>query len=822
MGHFTIYAQLHPKPEETGIILFEDFYTDGGDTIWLEYSDTADVPEMARMDPAHSLGIGVTLSGITSPVNSGLYGIHVAGMFKKKNMPEGTFGEDQWQLMEYLCPTVLRFPGGAESKLMHVLHTIDPSDPPETRSKGYGYDIDEIIRYFDYTDGVMNVSGNPLTDPVESLDWINLDHRESYNKYRLFYLEQSTLAEDDHYIDQFIRLIKQIEDAHPGHTVKVVLNLNIISESPQECRQIVEYLQNNEIHNIEVYGVEMGNECYSEFFVQSMGFNAFEKYWEYINGEPVTGFDLSPVLEGAIELDHDFISAFKSDVDFEMKVGVVGYDDPDVSGEHALRLTETEDGMVLSSDWNLQLRSHYSDLVPVSGTPFSRFAFDAVILHPYYGTHNYKEELEEYLETEYVCDDPELGGNWEYVFPDPRLADAFEFFKTKMKSFIKTEYKQAYLAWHADLEFDLPVVSGGKELWTTEWNFKDKDGATADPKEKNRLAAYSNSFMQGCFDLEWYLKNAKMNFDNDYRNNFFTIATMHNWGGGGLGEMLSQADTRELIYLGLNEFPYDEPSDSPDRRNYYLPRNNYIVYDLLHTIAYDGLEYMKTNFSMNILNPNVQPTIFIDAGRSTLYMYFTNVREVKQEYIVDYNSLLSWFAGADGIEIGSSTIHAVDARQLYSTAGKSSLYPLNTCYNTTTNMYELEYAEASPTPVVFDCDPGLPFKKCFSVEAYSYGYIEVPFAPHYMEKGSDPEKYYTDSLQIIPNPATDYITFRTSSSTCYAVRFEVVGTDGRIWISAESDICSETDVSQLAAGAYLVRVHTVSGAMLLSQIFIKQ
>jgi len=419
-----LQAQMFPEPDTEPGAMIEGYYTDGGDTIWLESADSLEGFEGAKLDMTFGINynIGISFSSNVEPVTESLYGLHLAGMFKPKNMPAGTYGADQREWLIKLGPEVLRFPGGAETKLQHPWLTIDSTDAPDTKTQGYGYDMDEIIRYFDYSDTILNVSGDPLNDVlIDTLDnWILHDQVSEYLKFRAFYNEQITLPDSTNYLDQFIRLVEQIDSANPDSRVKVIVDLNIISEPASVSKAMIEYMRSNAIYNLNVYGVEMGNETYAGFYEHVMGFDAFEKYYEYINGEDVTGFNISNVLTPAMYNDHDFLQTFKGDIDFDVKVGLVGFDNPDndPSTDHALGPIEIGEPAPLSSDWNAQLRSHYNDLIAIEGTVFSRKASDAVVIHPYYGTNNYKDSLLSYMDTSYLCSSPDTV-NWHFDYSDP-------------------------------------------------------------------------------------------------------------------------------------------------------------------------------------------------------------------------------------------------------------------------------------------------------------------------------------------------------------------------------------------------------------------
>ncbi|MBK7038525.1 MAG: T9SS type A sorting domain-containing protein [Chitinophagales bacterium] len=811
LSNFLVYTQIDPDPEA----MLLEFYIDGGDTVWLEYEDTTNIIE-ARM-PGDELArkfIGISPTGFIEEVNPGLHGVHTAGMFKPQTMPYGDYGEDQWELLSELRPTVLRFPGGEDSKFMHLLHTIIPSDPPSTRSVGYGYDIDELIRYFDYTDHYgadIDVFGNPLTQGVADVTWIAADYRKNFITFRDDYLEQLSLGATDYYIDHFIRLVEYIEDQNEGLRVKVVVDLNIISESPAECKAIVNYLRDNAIYDLEVFGVEMGNECYANFYAHTMGFNAFSKYWEYLNGDAVTGWDIDDVLEGDIESDHDFFTAFKGDASFTVKVGLVAFNNPDPGGstDYALAVTDIVDVMPLSSDWNSVLRTYYNALIPISGTAFSRRAFDAIVIHPYYETFNYKTELATFFDAAiFDCEDEDFGGNWEYDEYDERLDDAFDFMKVKFKDFVTTEFKESYLRWSEDLDFDLATGSGGKELWTTEWNYKDSDGDEL--YDDNLLRTYSNTFIQGIFDFEWYLKNIKMNFDTDYRPNFFTIAAMHNIGGGAWSAMLSPAHDRELIEYGMFESPWDD-----EERRYYLPRTNYYVFSLLQDISWQNLKYVKTNFTINILNPNVQPTVFIDQSGENLYIFYTNLKDESQSYVLKTTGLESYL-DAEEINVLSSEVFSVTANQPYSSGGKMILFNMNTCYNEVDNLFPLEYLNfqnVTPPYTSYDgtsYDPEcgeIPTGDCLTVPKYSFGYIKVALEIIPSEKLTQHQTVNPEVEGLLyPNPTNNELSIKLTEDFPEDCKIRIFSADGKLWIEEKIGEDMTINVSELPVGFYRVEV----------------
>jgi hypothetical protein len=116
------------------------------------------------------LGIPIStidLGGNPKWFNKNLLGINTSGMFDQSTLPNelgvttwSPTTELQWDWLSDLQPEVLRFPHGSLNKFMHILHTIpslDDGDPlTNVKSTGYGYDFDEILRYFDLSDGIIN------------------------------------------------------------------------------------------------------------------------------------------------------------------------------------------------------------------------------------------------------------------------------------------------------------------------------------------------------------------------------------------------------------------------------------------------------------------------------------------------------------------------------------------------------------------------------------------------------------------------------------------------------------------------------------------
>ncbi|MFZ1635369.1 MAG: hypothetical protein WAT43_15895, partial [Chitinophagales bacterium] len=688
----------------------------GMDTLFILYEDTTNSnidslndTETFRVFDANK-DITITPGGVTHIIPSGLFGIHIEGMFSPKHLPEDSENvnyPNSWMWLADLKPKVLRFPGGASSRWMHLLPYKDEVAPFGVLDsiKGYGYDMEEIIRYYDVTDGSIEADDEDYIDSILSdlsdLEcdscnaWMNeLNYEDGVESMYRKYNEQVNnipTTQQQQYIDQFIALVDFIQN-QGGYTVEVIVDLNIISESASQCKRIVDYLQNpapkdeggNGKTSVHIAGVEMGNECNLKWGTDIMGFYAFDDYWNLING---TGKDDTPIGELTPEFDdwlnsfseyvfgenyyddHDFISAFKGDSMFEMKVGIPAAN-LNNTGTSSFAFKTIED---LSTSWNEDLITHYHDSL-VFGDDV-RYLFDAVILHTYYDAKNNWDTLA----TANLCHanypnsgmptcntescDFWLGDRWQFNTYDERLSDAYEAVIGlgsnkfgNFKQFIRTRYGESYDQQNADLLFS-GSQAWKKELWTIEWNLKDKnsDYEENDP-EQYILSSFCNSFEHGWLVQEWFLNNIKQNYSSGYRPSFHTYSTFHSYGGGSYYAMLLQSDIADrlnnLDSLGMP----DTLNSPPSTQNLFLKKTIYYTYEMLSEIQKKELKYLQSNFTAYTHNPNVQPTVFIDKLNKKLYIYYSNMKSETQSYVLKKGYLLALYPGSTALAYGTATI----------------------------------------------------------------------------------------------------------------------------------------------------------------------
>jgi hypothetical protein len=836
---------------DTLFVLYEDTSFSGSDTL----NDTLAL----RLFDVNK-DITITPGFITKTVAPGLFGIHIEGIFTPKHLPQDTDNvnfPNAWNWMADLKPKVLRFPGGGSSRWMHLLPYKDELAPFGALDpiKGYGYDIKEIIRYYDVTDGSIETDEVGFIDSIladlddngicnECNEWMNsVDYREEFTKlYEKWYEQENNIPahQQQQYIDQFIALIDTLQK-RGDYTVDVIVDLNVISESASQCKQIIDYLQNpapkieggNGVTSVHVVGVEMGNECNLGWATDILGFYGFDDYWNLINGkgkgdDPIG--ELTPEFEAWLDEfseyvfsedyyeDHDFITAFKSEPTFNMKVGIPAANlKNNDSTNFAFRIMED-----LSTSWNEDLVEHYTDSLVISGQV--RYLFDAVILHTYYDAKTNWDTLA----TANLChatypnsgmpacetDDCDfwLGDRWQFNTYDERLKDAYEAVIGlgsngfgNFKQFIRTRYAESYDQQKTDLLF-AGTQLWKKELWTTEWNMKDKNtDYVQGSMEQNILSSFCNSFEHGWIIHEWFLNNIKQNFASGYRQGFHTYSSFHAYGGGSFYAMLLQSDEADRINH-LDEFGMpDTLADPPAGQNLFLKKTVYYTFALLSEIQKKNLKYLQSNFTAYAHNPNVQPTVFIDKPGKKLYIYYSNMKPETQSYMVKKGYLLGLYPGSFAFAYGEALLYNVDAQQLYSNSGNSYLYRMNICYNDTNQLHPFEIQGVNgPIANEPECTGLVDGAVCVTVPANSFGYIEIPFFVASREGIFLSE----EQVAVFPNPTAN--SFRITCSIPAELFNEFVvdifDLQGKLLMHTITSQNTDIDVNKLPSDIYVIQI----------------
>lgn len=809
-------------------------------------------------------------------VQKGLYGINVSGMFDNATCPYDGSAIDQWDWLSDLKPQVLRFPHGANGKFMHLLHDVTTGDT----AAGYGYDLSELIRYFDGSDGNLTnlVPGLYATMP-EAFTAISAQSDANIAEWNMWMdnsisgqfgtllgkwqvQQDLTVTATDHsnYLTDFIKLIRQIETDNPGHVVNVLVALNIISETSSECAAIVSFLRSNPIHNVNVVGVELGNEVPSDFHWRMMGFAHFSEhatpagcdaslngsYWSYINGEAYTitaaqtrlNTILSPAMQQQDATGHyinrDYIKAFKYNFTTSIKVGLPG---EAVPGDNLTPAPIYFGGCPRGiGEWNDDMVAHYGDEIATVPPGLPTKKFNAVILHIYLDDNqNWGPPIADLLNNPYT------DGLWNYATYDSRLQPAFDgilFYdpanpdddpSDSFMGFIKHGHKVAWDAYRDEFNFTPPIIGDNlrKEMWMTEYNIKTNVSAAS-----LQRGVYTNGFTHGFILQEWFLKNLKMNFTSGYKKNFFTYATYQNYAGIGEDLITPAERPRELYnYLCLDVSPYNLGGGNPNQREYYMKRTGYFVMSMLKEISSLDLKYVKTRFTTHVSNANVAPTMFIDEGHDNLYMYFSNIKATEQDYLIIGDYLAQLYDPEPIISFDDATIRLISASQLYSNSGESSLFDpaFNTAYTnlnpTDHDCYEGEdippayfypiemigayFTSNSPDCATTPHTPG----GCITVPPYSMGYVKIPIIQNFKQGNVEIEQ--DRYIMIYPNPANTSFTFYDMSNQSLNDTYliEIYSMAGILIESTYTHESIPFDIAGLAPGVYMIRLISSDGVV---------
>ena len=475
-------------------------YTSGQDTTFLIYYEESEdtLYENAWTVPSNQTIQIVTLSHHDFAVNQGVLGLNLSDFFEPDHagiddLPIyiDTEVPNPWQAVADLAPKTVRSFSGAGGKFMHPLgYTVDDEDDPNDGRTygGYGFYWKELIKYYDWTDGVLTIdlaseiaaivtdyaSADPLVGDCDGCSgWMDSrfidDFTDFYFKWQAQPFTTGTLDPEDLYINQLIDLIEFIEseNVETGLEVEVIYCVNILSQTATEMLDVIDYLTTN---GIDVVGIELGNEVYFDFQQLSMGFESFGHYWNYINRgtySTTDGFeegeeeDLLAVLPTNVANDHDFIFAIKGDDTYrDIKIGLPAQNTPNCGAEYDFPLTPPgfERGTPIPvitegegadpcgcnyPNWNVDMVAEYDAMVDVPNNTQDEYAFDAVIFHTYYGptnntgscleNSNWRDIILDNLHPNFDPGDLEseitsyvyTDGDWTYSTEDTRLDDAF-------------------------------------------------------------------------------------------------------------------------------------------------------------------------------------------------------------------------------------------------------------------------------------------------------------------------------------------------------------------------------------------------------------
>jgi len=240
--------------------------------------------------------------------------------------------------------------------------------------------------------------------------------------------------------------------------------------------------------------------------------------------------------------------------------------------------------------------------------------------------------------------------------------------------------------------------------------------------------------------------------------------------------------------------------------NFYIKRTPYFAMQLLSEINRNGLQYLPSTQFIARSNINQATTFFINAGKTLLYIYYTNVKNEPQTYTLYSANLLPLWPLADFVTVSPASLIRLQANKPYSTAGKGNLYDINLCYTTTPHDFELRELEVPEPNVPSGCSALITGEnRCLTAPANSMGYFIVPIAPGFdprLEAASKPA-YYT----IFPNPSNTSFNI-ISNQTIEDVK--IFNLDGILKLELNKPGTNNINIETLPQGVYLILINNTT------------
>lgn len=808
-------------------------YAEGADSVIILYEDSIAGADSIYYDLAFpTQHIYVSLSSEHRAVNEGVYGINITDLFEPGH---GNISDndnylvggqpDPWAALIALAPKTVRVFSGAGSRFMHPLGALNAEG---LTYGGYGFNLEEIVRYFNWTNDELfdvpplaDIETNMADGVCDGCDaWMDFRDIEAFEEfYKKYSKQQEDVPAFDAtdlvaypnresqplYINQLIELVRQIEDANPGHQVDLIYCINILSETASDVLETIEYLRDNAIHDVNVVGVELGNEVYFKFYERAMEFYDFFDYWDFIHGlnTPAMAALLSPEMYA----DHDYISTLKAPgVNIKIGLPAANLKNCGEEGDYPLITEEDIDMHYFEPlggggcdcgypQWNLDMASTYGTTIG------SVYQYDAIILHNYYTPTNNSTDCpvntnwRDIMLGLHIGYDPlnpeEEMSNWKYPAPawsyagygDSRLVPAFYGITGKhypspasplkvgnFKEFTRDRIDNVFQA-HAPWMLFHAGYTGPekKEIWITEYNLDD-DLEMPGPygEDNNKVlqpfeSAVVNSFSHAVMLNNWFLWNIKSAYDPAYRPDFLTRTTLQNFLSGSGTALMTPSNKEDRKILGISNCAdiEDHPEGYNKEYAHYIRKINYYAPYYWRTITDKHLRYLQSTTEMYMYNDNVAPTVFVDVTAKKLYVYVSNVKYSSQVIGIDPSDLGEVYGPGYTVDLDvlSATGYFLDAEQLYSGYGSSTVYDINAAYqpcNAEAGIYgrmssftNITSVANTTCPSVMDAIPG---SVCVTIPGIAFGYVEIPFS-------ATPRLGTTNySLLVFPNPSSENVT----------------------------------------------------------------
>lgn len=667
-------------------------------------------------------------------VNDKLYGFHTAGLFQSCNCGTDISSEYCAQQIKALHPQVLRFPTGGESKFTNLM------DGP-----GYGFNATEIQEFFTAR-GIVdtpdpNDTWSEWLDPINgevAKQTANFDGIASYR-----------------YIDRFLNLVKYLEDTNgdgtSDYTIDVIFVFNLLTETPARNMQALNYLLSNPTHNINVVGVEMGNECY-----------AWDDVLDYSNPDLAFNQYYNLVKPNSKKLRQQHP---------EIAIAVAGA--PAYNLTYLGSYVYPSDKRTLYANWNSDIYSHMSSTISIGGSS-TALVFDDIVAHVYVDDKFFEytnEKFSDYYLDTLAMEDPDLAVTFDVA--DTRLTTPFSSFISETYAYLwgASIHEGIYgiIRYYRDV-FQLSTTYSDRSLWLTEWNLSAND--------------YANTFSHAVLLFQ-------LLFKYNYYNHYFTssdqiikYSTMHNLVGQYGKALISPKDDK-----------YDEtdPLD-PDLNADFRKRTPYYSFFLSNYV-----------FNLNLKSVYAPPL-----PGSNYSAAFVNNSMIYYYYIADYpnsggdvninNINLDFNGSPDCYLLGTPVINEyIDAKQLYSTAGDAEIYRVNEFYDILQPEFELKKLTDDTFPTIGNVN----------IKEYSIGVIKIPYSKFSCDelKSGDISDL---NVNISPNPFTSNAVLSFDNSTSETYTLQIRNMAGKIMQQYDATNGNSFQIyrKDLASGIYLFHLQS--------------
>ncbi len=742
------------------------------------------------VDPSVNIVLGSTVN----PINPDLNGFQTAGLFKDL----GTDSEVEgyvWPWIADLKPQVLRFPGGAETKFMH----------PFNATKGYGYNLEEIYKYFDLLgDNVITYSYSTVAalvsldlendasidlffNAVDALNHINatsgIEVEKDFLGYKDKFQKQNNAS--GRYIDDFVTLVNFLKFENPEVDVKVLYVANILTEGPEEVLAAIDYFESN---LVTIGGIELGNECYADFFHDLFSATTltegFYDYWAFLNGNVLSNtFYNALVTNDVVDSEnHNYIGFIKNQP-INYKLGLVSA--PICAAEFFFDSGENTDALdCYHTGWNNALATKLRAKI---NTPYGyRYRFDAIIVHPYFGTDSWTDFTESYFDdapSDKKIDDDILllmqSGVYTFATPDFRLEGLFKDVLDESFSLVSNHYDgnlfgeqfikylDAYNNFTNIFGDSFFKGSAGKKLWTTEWNLKDhNNNSDADNGFYLYNQVFDNTFLHGYLIFEWVLQQYEAQFElgaydpladdgdgayeftDEFNDQFYEFSNFHNLAGEAITNIIS----REKTKFGDYNSPFESNVDLPNNKN-YIKRTPYGAYLMLNEISSKNLQLVDAGITRNMDEQLLNVHVYFSESESTLYVYYSNPRS--ETGLLKLNSLsITDFMDGGIVKICPIINTSYIATQLYSSAGQNYIYTIADDYATDGSDINFELEPVYPALIDVPCLNPLPAPWLeIVVPKYSFGVVKIGLDVIDLKE----ELQQFGMFSVFPNPANEVV-----------------------------------------------------------------